>query len=191
MHYHAECWFPTVVHIIETELDEKIKPYCLKTRKDNPESLNISNVNGYQSKHFFKEKDLVIKPALYKIFKDSICNVLNGDIKLLNYWININGKGAYNRKHNHPQANFSGVYFIQSPKNCGELIFDNPHSFTAFDELSSYKKDFINQGYQHKAIAVKPKAGRLIIFPSYLMHGVQENESDEERISIAFNCIVR
>ena len=110
---------------------------------------------------------------------------------ILNYWININVKGAYNRTHNHPQADFSGVYFVQCPKNCGQILFDNPHTFEAFNELSSYKKDFTVQGYQHKAISIEPKAGRLLMFPAYLMHGVAENKSDEDRISIAFNCNVR
>jgi len=206
MNYRAECWFPTMLHIVETELDKKIKPYCLKKRKDNPESVNISNIKGYQSKHMFEntetgtvrsphmtdeETDLVIKPALYKIFKESICNVIEGNLNIVNYWININGKGAYNRIHNHPQANFSGVYFVQCPKNCGHIVFNNPHTFTAFDEMSSYKEDFTNQGYQHKAISIEPRVGLLLMFPAYLMHGVAENKSDEDRISIAFNCNVR
>ena len=29
--------------------------------------------------------------------------------------------------------------------------------------------------------------GDLLLFPAYLPHGVQENESDEDRIVISFN----
>ena len=206
MEYRAECWFPTMTHIVQTEPDEKIKDYCFKKRKENPVGEKCTNVNGYQSPHMYgefertetgtiksphwkdTEKDPVIKPALYKILKESVCNVLESKLVLMNYWINFNGKGGYNRSHNHPQAHFSGVYYVQAPENCGRIFFDNPHTFTAFDELSSYKRDFIEQGRQHKTITVDPRAGLLILFPAYLIHSVEENKSDEERISIAFNC---
>ena len=191
MNYRAECWFPTMLHIVETELDEKIKPYCLKKRKDNPEGLRFTNEKGYQSQHMYgEEKETVIRPVLSKILKESVCNILDAELTLMIYWININGKGAYNKRHNHPGSAFSGVYYVECPKNCGQIIFHNPHGFTAFDELSAYKQDIIQNGYQHQAIGIDPKAGTLILFPAYLMHGVQENESDEERISISFNCHV-
>ena len=33
----------------------------------------------------------------------------------------------------------------------------------------------------------EPKNNRLLLFPSYLKHGVRKNESKFERVSIAFN----
>jgi len=33
----------------------------------------------------------------------------------------------------------------------------------------------------------KPKAGMMVIFPSWLWHGVEPNMNDKPRISIAFN----
>ena len=34
-----------------------------------------------------------------------------------------------------------------------------------------------------------PQEGRLILFPAWLSHGVRENETDEDRISISFNLV--
>ncbi len=34
---------------------------------------------------------------------------------------------------------------------------------------------------------IVPEAGTLVIFPSWLEHGVNQNLSDADRISIAFN----
>ena len=38
---------------------------------------------------------------------------------------------------------------------------------------------------------IRPAAGEIVIFPSYLMHWVYPNETDEERVSIAFNATFR
>lgn len=185
--YHAECWFPCMVHILETEPDENIKSYCLKLREGNPESNLASNRKGWQS-HSFEGGD--INEKLYELFEHSLSTVIKGKISIYNYWININGKGAYNVEHDHPQAHLSGVYYVRCPKNSGVIVFENPFSFKAFDELSSYNEGFVQRNAQHKAIYVQPKDGLLLIFPAHLRHQVLENNSDEERISISFNLHV-
>jgi uncharacterized protein (TIGR02466 family) len=38
---------------------------------------------------------------------------------------------------------------------------------------------------------MRPEEGRMYIFPSWLEHGVESNESDQDRISIAFNVLAR
>ena len=35
----------------------------------------------------------------------------------------------------------------------------------------------------------EPKAGRLIMFPSWVMHCVDPNQSDDIRISVSFNFL--
>jgi uncharacterized protein (TIGR02466 family) len=82
------------------------------------------------------------------------------------------------------------VYYVRCPKDSGVIVFENPFSFKAFDELSSYNEGFVQRNAQHKAIYVQPKDGLLLIFPAHLRHQVLENNSDEERISISFNLHV-
>ena len=212
MTYTPACWFPCLVHILETKPNEEIKSLCLQARGKNPEGVLRSNYGGgWQSNshdvfdmpwettdtgtvksphltNFGSEK--LIKEHLHSLFKQSLSQVVNGQLELFNYWVNINGKGAYNVRHDHPQAHFSGVYYVQCPENSGEIIFDNPYGFTAFDELSCYKDDFVQSTMEHKAISVTPTAGLLLIFPAHLEHSVAVNNSDEERISIGFNILV-
>ena len=38
-------------------------------------------------------------------------------------------------------------------------------------------------------VKMKPEEGRMYVFPGWLEHGVEENQSDEDRISIAFNVL--
>tara|TARA_B100000886_G_scaffold17870_1_gene11472 strand:+ start:1033 stop:1674 length:642 start_codon:yes stop_codon:yes gene_type:complete len=204
MNYHAECWFPCMVHIVDTEPDEKIKSYCLKLREQNPETNYVSNRRGWQS-HSFEctetgtiksahytdlNPDGVINRKLYELFEPTINTNIDGKVRIYNYWININGKGAYNVEHDHPQAHFSGVYYVNCPKDSGVIVFENPFNFKAFDELSSYNEEFVQKNAQHKSIYIEPKDGLLIIFPAHLRHLVPENNTDEERISIGFNLHV-
>jgi hypothetical protein len=41
--------------------------------------------------------------------------------------------------------------------------------------------------YTTPHFSIKPKTGRLIIFPAYLTHMVAEQKVDAERIAISFN----
>ena len=49
--------------------------------------------------------------------------------------------------------------------------------------------DIINEynKFTSADISVEPELGKLIIFPSWLVHYVQNNLDDSDRISIAFN----
>ena len=38
-----------------------------------------------------------------------------------------------------------------------------------------------------EAIKMEPEEGKLLIFPAYLQHSVEENLSDDDRIVISFN----
>ena len=36
-------------------------------------------------------------------------------------------------------------------------------------------------------IRIRPKTGQIVIFPSYILHEPNTNESEEYRVSIAYN----
>jgi len=38
-------------------------------------------------------------------------------------------------------------------------------------------------------IRMKPEEGRIYVFPGWLEHGVEENQSDADRVSISFNVL--
>tara|TARA_B100001250_G_scaffold407633_1_gene428717 strand:- start:699 stop:1289 length:591 start_codon:yes stop_codon:yes gene_type:complete len=86
------------------------------------------------------------------------------------FWFNIMEPGDSTGWHNHKeQAFMSGVYYLQVPKNSGHLLF-------------RMKK---NNEFIYNPIEVK--TGKMILFPSYLDHSVEENKSNKIRISISFN----
>ena len=102
-----------------------------------------------------------------------------------NMWANINPPGGMNRAHQHPNSLWSGVYWIKTPKNCGHLKIDDPRSAAAM--VRPKQKEGSMPSRLFRETHYEPIAGRCIMFPSWLMHCVDPNESNDIRISVSFN----
>ena len=102
----------------------------------------------------------------------------------LEFWVNINGNGNYNDVHNHDAYSgtfLSGVFYVKTPTDCGRLRLFDPRPFISGAPDMKYYNDGNNYHY------FNPTPNFLVMFPGWLNHDVEPNQSDEERISIAFN----
>ena len=103
-------------------------------------------------------------------------------------WMNINPPGGFNAPHTHPGAHWSGVYYVAQPAvetgNSGMIEFLDPRS-----DLPHWRL-FRAKPFRSKR-KVRPEAGEIVLFPSYLVHWVYPNETGEERVTIAFNATFR
>ena len=101
-----------------------------------------------------------------------------------NGWVNINPQHGYNVPHNHGGYMWSGCYYVtvppveEGPSGCIEFL--SPH-------LVSAEFQVLGAACYKEKVTMRPKAGDLLLFPSYLTHWVYPNEADAERITIAFN----
>ena len=188
MNYQAECLFPCLVHVVETELDLNLKAYCKEQKRKDPEGVIKSNCSGWQSKEFIDNPRF--PNLLENILDKSIYQFFRKKLTVTDWWININCPNSYNMQHTHPGAHFSGVYYLQVPENSGNIYFPNPWSFASAYELEAYTEEFKTKAHQHFFQIIKPKEGMLLVFPSHLVHGVDLNKSEEDRISISFNARV-
>jgi hypothetical protein len=107
---------------------------------------------------------------------------------------NINPRHGYNRHHTHPHALWSGVYYVQAPDDCGLLYFTDPRPQTQI--LTPYFDPQRRHPNTWNEVFYQPQAGRLIVFPAWLVHAVHPNLSTEEgeageRISVSFNFYQR
>ena len=107
-----------------------------------------------------------------------------------NMWININKRGDHNVVHTHPDSFFSGCFYPKVPENSGRIVFINPiESHTWAINTSDVEE---KNSYNSKLLSLDPHDGLILFFPPWLQHYVMASETDEERISIAFNSdIVR
>ena len=104
-----------------------------------------------------------------------------------NMWANINPPGGMNRAHQHPNSLWSGVYYVKAPKNCGHLKIDDPRASAAM--WRPRQKDEEKPPRLYRETEYEPIVGRCIMFPSWLMHCVDPNNSNDIRISVSFNFL--
>lgn len=103
-----------------------------------------------------------------------------GDPVIRNSWINIARTGHYQEQHHHidQKTSFVGVFYVQA-NELDKILLVRPHH-----DLSWIKG---NGHYLRPEAEIQCKEGRMIFFPSYLVHGFKSIERSVPKISIAFN----
>lgn len=173
---------------LDLDLDE-LTTYCYDHKKNN-QSVLKSNYGGWQSNKL-NLNDEKLQSVINSIVRVSIDIInyyqLSDPFFVENVWININGKYDYNRPHIHSSSVISGCFYIKAPKDCGNLVLQNPNSRIAcFEENFNRINPLI---YSHYDIV--PEENMIYMFPSWIEHYVEPNRSDEDRISMAFNIGVK
>ena len=106
-------------------------------------------------------------------------------------WSIINPPGSSNRAHVHPGCLWSGVYYVQAPRNSGRIEFIDPRTHNLMTPVEYIPGTKRPRNCWTK-VRHKPVAGRMLIFPSWLYHSVLPNRSrakgkDADRIIVSFN----
>ena len=99
----------------------------------------------------------------------------------------INQPNTYNTSHTHPDAHLSGVMWIKTPENCGNILFNSPFEFSGYSECASYLDEVREHINMQPSFWFTPMPGKMLTFPSALRHEVKVNESDEDRIAVSYN----
>ncbi len=187
MAMHTELWFPQVIWsaIIHVVDNHELKHWAYERQK-NDIGRRVTNYGGYQS-------DDIRKGASPQI--DKLVDHLNQEVKaiskqvslpeleLKNIWLNINPPGSYNELHTHADAVLSGVYYVEATKMQGNIQFERSDNAEYHLPLYIEKPNYFNSTRATYA----GKTGGLYIFPGWLKHSVQGNQSNTDRISISFN----
>ena len=84
-------------------------------------------------------------------------------IRMGNFWANVYEKGDYAQSHCHKPVDYSFAYFVKAKWYYSPLVF-----------TTSGKR-------------IRPKEGRFIAFPSYLMHHVPKHRYNGVRITLSGN----
>ena len=177
-----------------------LKHFCEKTQKKDIGRI-ASNSGGYQSNNLSLDKG-PLSPLIKEI--ETNANIfaqqfLNKKVtqKIESIWINSNLYKDTNRIHSHPGSAISGVYYVKTPSECGQIIFEHPagraleYYMESIDSLPGRRNELASEEYNSFnsfRTGLKPTENTLYLFPSWLMHYVESNmNKTEERISISFN----
>ena len=188
--------FKTSLYNVQIKKEKYVKYFLnilKKEKKTNKKGVLISNKGGYQTFNFRgmdnKEvnREVFLKPA------HAFCSKLNPrentsfKIYTHSWWINENNFGDYNELHNHyineDNLVLTGIYYLETPKESGDLIFQN-QDFNKFND-SNFK--LFKDANFHARYVWKPKKYDLLLFSPSQFHMVEPNRSKKSRISVAFN----
>ncbi len=188
MGLNYEWFFPTIFAWEMLDFDiESLEKYAFKLKEES-QGRELSNRGGWQSGDLNLDAPELseIRPLIaYTLDEYWSCHNYPGILRLDNMWININGSRNFNVQHVHPQSMLSGVVYIKVPKigYPGNIVFENPNKNildNCWDFAATEQQTYRNVKYD-------PEPGKIILFPSWCMHQVESNDSNEWRISLSFN----
>lgn len=189
----CEKWFPTPIWFGNFDNDKDIRfkeavQYCLDCREESP-GRTLSNQGGWQSNglHYKDIQDTPLAAVFDKINKYATQAFLELGITqppaLDSLWININKKTDSNVLHNHPISSLSGAFYLT--RNNSAIVFNRDTGIPKHH--LEWLRSNLNTPLSYTTVKYTPERGDFFLFPSWLEHLVEPSQSDEERISVAFN----
>ena len=185
-----EEFFPTTIYGHDTELDNNFLANEIVSWSKQNKGLQKTNVDGWHSETNMHQlpqfKPLVdeLLKVITRVFNDEW---LDRQPLLGNMWANINYQGGYNKPHIHPNSLFSGVYYVKGHSNSGRLICNDPRP--GIQTTMPTRKPGQPPKHLWRDVNIDPIPGRIIVFPAWLWHAVEPNQSNDLRISVSFNFV--
>jgi uncharacterized protein (TIGR02466 family) len=166
----------------------RVKAHILDL-KARDEGVKRSNVGGWHSSgDLFDTEDetmtalaeaLLAAAAEMSYFRARAINpACSIDVSFDGSWANVSRDGDFNKPHIHPGVLWSGVFYVDpgeraaEPPENGNIEFMDPRPSN-------------HHAGKHM---LRPRAGQVLVFPSWLCHYVNPFRGRGERISIAFNA---
>ncbi len=198
-----ESYFPTYIYFRDFPDGQSLNTDLLKAIRsaqtedsDGIERSNVKKLGGWHSQNtLHQHPDFQTLVQRIELTAAEISDNMDYDpawrLKIDNMWAVINPPGSFNRAHFHPGCLWSGVYYVQAPENAGRITFNDPrHAHLMMNARIAPGKRRASDLWSE--VFFQPIPGRILLFPSWLLHSVEPNMTDKtgtqaERIIISFN----
>lgn len=189
----TEYWFPTIIGWADCEFHIEIQDdliqHCFNLQKEI-----TSGGQGWISKHTYNTENTynILNDNKFKRLNDWIhqqveeyknhCQYKN-NFKADLGWFNIYKQYDFQEYHIHPGHSLSVIYYLKSdPKTSAKTWFESPQSIDSNDPKTD--NNFLPTC---KTAIYESTPGRLLIFRSNTRHCVERQETDDTRITLAYN----
>ncbi len=168
---------------------------CLSIAAEDSAGRRWSRDHGYGGYTSYASlNDLTLRASIFADLEKAIARHVaqfarelqfeSGKRTLDSLWINVMNKGGVHAAHIHPHSVISGTYYVTVPPRSGAIRFEDPRlpmMMAAPPRKKSARPE--NRSF----VDVEPKAGMLLLWESWLRHGVEPNAARTPRISVSFN----
>jgi len=183
-------------------VNDALRPRIMSRRAERP-GVMISNIGGWQSEHDVAEwGGEPIQYLLRHIFAladahcvDIISPAAPRHQWATDIWVNVSPPQASNQMHTHPGAYWSAVYYVDDGSEKGdgaiggELVIEDPRMPMVLMTMPNLRLRSSNGSVHEPQLKMKVRSGRIIMFPSWLSHGVLPHQGSRDRVSIAINLL--
>lgn len=122
--------------------------------------------------------------------KDILCVKKHVDLYIKNSWVMYHENNHFADSHFHVNSFLSGILYIKTPPNSGDIVFHNRYVNSSVLPLMNIPFEKYNE-HNSSTWKFPLTEGRLLIFPSSLLHSVTNNLSFDTRICLSFNVLMK
>lgn len=175
-------WWATPVWEVDTGFNTKFNDALLEeiAKCNSPINPFEFNIWDYKSPCISAVKEKILTCAKENTVQQ-LPPFLRSNMILTRGWVNRQQPGESLGLHYHAGTLMACTYYINSPENCGDLMLVEPRGGVNW----GWEQDGNVFGAKFKRI--KPKEGKLVMFPAFVLHMVDINRSDQTRVSLATN----
>ena len=165
---------------------EELKTINKYKKETNKNEGNItSNDNYVLENKTLKNLKEDLQKRVIDYFDKVICTSDPIIPHIIQSWINYTETNQFHHRHSHPNSYVSGVFYIDAKKEVDKIIFYRRGQKTF--ELSVARYNDFNSASWWCSI----QTGDVVLFPSYLHHGVEKKKGNNIRISLSFNVFFK
>jgi uncharacterized protein (TIGR02466 family) len=193
----SQILFPTRLYKAQISKLQGLEQTCLGLADEDLAGRRWSRDHGYggytsyaslndlpRRASIFAELERVISGHVGKFARELQFDLAGRKLVLDSLWVNVMEKGAVHSPHIHPHSVISGTYYVTVPPKSGAIRFEDPRlPMMMAAPLRKAKARPENRSF----VDVTPKPGMLLLWESWLRHGVEPNAARGRRISVSFN----
>ena len=178
--------FPTAVGFYE--LDKPVTEKELQFIKDLETRTNEGNTTSVDN-YLLKSKEMKrISAFIDKSVQDYFQEVYAPKHKVKPYvtqsWANYTNKGQFHHKHAHPNSFISGVFYVAADPAKDRIYFYKD----GYQQIKVTTENWNH--WNSESWWFEVGTGKVVLFPSNLTHMVETVQTEDTRISIAFNTFL-
>ena len=148
---------------------------------------NVTSLDNYLMRH---DPMTTIKQEITSALQLYLDEVIKpkDDVKpyITHSWLNYTDENQYHHKHAHPNSFLSGVMYVNADPEKDKITFFND---SMYKQIKLFPKEWNLYNAESWFFTVKP--GDIVVFPSSLIHMVEQKAGNNIRTSLAFNSFLR
>jgi uncharacterized protein (TIGR02466 family) len=189
--------FPTLIgrlHVPDAETMNEALQALILAKEASYGSLGRGNIGGWHSRTDFLNSPEPAVAALTTWLTWAVGPMIDatagpgsfqGTLSV-SAWATICRAGAYHAPHSHPDSAWSGVYYVDAGLSDPDRSLSGVLEF--LDPRARVEVVSAPGGPSGEPVRVRPEAGLIVIFPSWLYHWVHPYAGHTPRIAVSFNA---